>query len=255
MSVVGPNSVQYKKRPAPKAPSFENLTAGQEPEWMKSQKKRPAPQPIKFGEEQPEISTQNVITNKKITVPTVQTTINPIKEMEEKAKRTTDENLNEIDEPPFNFQGMLRKTKYNRASMKRATDQKLTMSGTIDIADGLDDLNNNIPTSRIIRSRTPDEPYVETPYSYTNVIYHSKVRPKSSQGIVSPMIITNSIDIEENGNQKAESIHSLNQRKLYNQDVEYDDDDCEMEDNQNLGPYIKEEIAPGIILEGYVAHI
>ena len=32
------------------------------------------------------------------------------------------------DEPPFNFQGMLRKTTYNRSSMKRTTAGKLSIS-------------------------------------------------------------------------------------------------------------------------------
>lgn len=33
----------------------------------------------------------------------------------------------EADEPPFNFQGMLRKTKYNRNSMKRNAESRLSL--------------------------------------------------------------------------------------------------------------------------------
>ena len=40
------------------------------------------------------------------------------------------------DEPPFNFQGMLRKTKYNRNSMKRTAGKLSISQGDLD--------NNNI---------------------------------------------------------------------------------------------------------------
>ncbi|KAJ9591054.1 hypothetical protein L9F63_027736, partial [Diploptera punctata] len=47
---------------------------------------------------------------------------NPITEMELKGRRKTDQEDN--DDPPFNFQAMLRKTNTNRASLKRAHEKR-----------------------------------------------------------------------------------------------------------------------------------
>lgn len=42
----------------------------------------------------------------------------------------------ESDNPPFNFQAMLRKTPYNRNSMKRSTESKFSLPNE-------DSINNN----------------------------------------------------------------------------------------------------------------
>ncbi|CRK93540.1 CLUMA_CG007073, isoform A [Clunio marinus] len=75
----------------------------------------------------------------------------PIKEMQSigKIETTPDDN-----EPPFNFQGMLRKTKYHRSSMKRTGESNLST---------ITDDNNN------------SESYVESLNSYSTVVFHSKV--------------------------------------------------------------------------------
>lgn len=63
-----------------------------------------------------------------------------------------------MDQPPFNFQGMLRKTNHKRASMKRS-DAKLSLMSNIDIEG-----NNQLPG---------------------NVVFNSKQRPKSCELSVS----------------------------------------------------------------------
>lgn len=68
----------------------------------------------------------------------------------------------EGDEPPFNFQGMLRKTKHNRNSMKRSTEAKLSLA---------DSNNNN------------SEAFVETSESFSTVVYHSKLSKQVADAI------------------------------------------------------------------------
>ncbi|KAL7044663.1 hypothetical protein ACKWTF_002019 [Chironomus riparius] len=58
----------------------------------------------------------------------------PIREMESIGKTSYEED--ESDNPPFNFQAMLRKTPYNRNSMKRSTESKFSLPNE-------DSINNN----------------------------------------------------------------------------------------------------------------
>lgn len=253
--VIGQNSVVYKKKPAPKAPVIYSP-----PDETKSLKKRMAPQPRQPNWE-PKAGSEfsySALENRKTETISSPTKINPIKEMQLIAQRSTDEK--DEDDPPFNFQGMLRKTKYNRASMKRNSESKLTIYES----ESQSETNNNNQPSRpvsplhqpsvqitnnnsfnsprykAIRSRTPDDGYIETSSSYTNVVYHSKMpeRPKSCQGSVGSLsfvpITVGEIDIDENDN------------SALNGNIQLD---------YSVGTYIKEEILPGIILEGYVAHL
>lgn len=124
-----------------------------------------------------------------------------IKEMEKIGKK---EDVSGGDEPPFNFQSMLRKTKYNRNSMKRSGDGKLSLPQ--------DDYNNN------------SESYVETSSSYSTVVFHSKGNDRAK----SPQLRKNS---------PSPSTGSRNGN---------------LDENLN---FIQEEIAPGIVIEGYVADL
>jgi myosin-3 len=93
----------YKKR-APRPPSEPCY-----PEPVRrSSKKKPAPQP----QPQPRRNSPT---------PDWARQVNPIKELEALGKNRSP-SLDD-DNPPFNFQGMLRKTKYNRDSMKRTRDE------------------------------------------------------------------------------------------------------------------------------------
>jgi myosin III len=97
----------FKKRAAPKPPSDDHVF---EQRPSSASRKGPAPQPF-------------------------QQSVPLIREMESYGKSqlsTTDEN----DEPPFNFQAMLRKTKYNRNSMKRNNENRMSLPQE-------DQLNNN----------------------------------------------------------------------------------------------------------------
>ncbi|XP_052892100.1 neither inactivation nor afterpotential protein C [Anopheles moucheti] len=211
----------YKKRQAPKVPVPEPEVIPEFP--AKGVKKRPAPQPQ--------------------VRPITPTKINPIKEMELIGKKNTDENDNSDDEPPFNFQGMLRKTNYNRASMKRNAEGLSMTATSIDF----DDANNNSNGNSYYPTANADAKRRDS----TNVVYQSKPteRPKSCQG-------------PENGNSSNGT--SPNLRKLsLSQDSFMNDQKAgpsrsrsttPQDENQNslTGGFISEEIVPGIIVEGYV---
>ncbi|XP_049532765.1 neither inactivation nor afterpotential protein C [Anopheles darlingi] len=173
----------YKKRAAPRAP----LPMESEPAEIQAKpvKKRPAPQPVHVGVR-----------------PITPTKIDPIREMELIGKKNTDENDNSDDEPPFNFQGMLRKTNYNRASMKR-TSEGYSLTGTsIDF----EDTNNNNNANNNSNSYYPaaNSEFNRKQASPTNVVYQSNrasERPKSCQGT-------------ENGTSSRRGSSSPNARKL-----------------------------------------
>ncbi|XP_058452551.1 neither inactivation nor afterpotential protein C [Malaya genurostris] len=144
--------------------------------------------------------------------------INPIRELESLGrKHTSDERDQSDDEPPFNFQSMLRKTNYNRASMKRATNDNRMSVSNIDFGDG----NNNFN-----KDRTND-----------NVIYQSRVQDKRSKS--TPSLVQESapkINEPQAGPSRSRSSAS-------------------MTFDQNKNNYVQEEIAPGVIIEGYVAEL
>uniref|UniRef100_A0A182NBP7 non-specific serine/threonine protein kinase n=1 Tax=Anopheles dirus TaxID=7168 RepID=A0A182NBP7_9DIPT len=217
-SVTGSKTAVYKKRQAPRVPIPEPEPPIITEYPQKALKKRPAPQPQSAR-------------------PITPTKINPIKEMELIGKKNTDEvgmHDQSDDDPPFNFQGMLRKTNYNRASMKR-NPEGLTLTN-IDF----DDANNNANNGNS---------FYPTANVDANVVYQSKAteRPKSCQGT-------------ENGNST-----SPTQRKLsLSQDTYMLHDQTAgpsrsrsatpLDENRNSlsGGFISEEIVPGIIVEGYV---
>lgn len=212
--VVNNKTTVYKKKVAPKVPTPNNSFRDDKGKVVL--KKRVAPQP----DQQSEYDTleKRYVSDK----------INPIKEMELIAKKNSDI-MNSEDDPPFNFQGMLRKTQYNRASMKRITENKLSLSVKEDSVNyDKENLRNN-PNDDYHRSTTPQsDEFIETLPRYTNVVYHSKnySRPKSPRHVIERKNEEN-YENEENGNE------------IINE----------------LGSYIKEELLPGIMIEGYLAHL
>lgn len=218
--VINNKSAVYKKRSAPKAPTPTNSFRNDKEKVVL--KKRVAPKPY-ADNQQSECDTSTL--EKKY----VSDKINPIKEMELIAKKNSDL-MNSEDDPPFNFQGMLRKTQYNRASMKRVQENKLSFSISEDSSKNnncnydKENISNNLDDD-YPRSPTPlNDEYIETSPVYTNVVYHSKVqnRPKSSQSVIEN-------EEERNGN--------------------------DIKNENEIGSYIKEELLPGIIIEGYLAHL
>ncbi|XP_055545200.1 neither inactivation nor afterpotential protein C [Wyeomyia smithii] len=153
----------YKKRPAPKAPG--GMAKESSPPFDNKQyKKRPAPQPAKSWEPRSghEYGFEGKMTPSKI---------NPIKEMQMMGRKNYDENDNSDDEPPFNFQGMLRKTNYNRASMKRAgSDNRMSTTNI-----NFEDTNSNSVSSNY---------YMDNGHrSEGNVVYQSKAKESSSKTV------------------------------------------------------------------------
>lgn len=212
------NFVVYKKRTyAPPPPSFMRP----EPERAASggfgYKKRSAPLPPKsYDDNRLENRDRNAV-------------YNPIRELQMIAGQREE---SEGDDPPFNFQAVLRKTEYNRASMKRNQSSKSPP-------------NIGITTPRI---RTPDG----------NVVYSSKMneRPRSCIGMNK-----NELDLNRNGMGNVERKHSLQQDGLLSQSSERLNCSTSRRssDFNNNGDaseqYIKEEIAPGVFLEGYIDEV
>lgn len=215
-NVVSSNKTPvYKKRLAPKAPTPTNNFSTEKDKVVL--KKRVAPQPY-TDNQQGECDTSTL--EKKY----VSDKINPIKEMELIAKKHSDI-INSEDDPPFNFQGMLRKTQYNRASMKRVPENKLSFSLPEDNRNyDKENIRNNLDDD-YHRSPTPHDDFIETSSAYTNVVYHSKAnnRPKSPRHVIA----NDNEEEDKNGNE------------IINE----------------IGSYIKEELLPGIMIEGYLAHL
>lgn len=221
-----PKAAVYKKRQAPKVP----IICDKEPSppierETKSHKKRPAPQPVKQWEPKSgaEYSYEPKLTPTKI---------NPIREMQMMGKKNADENENSDDEPPFNFQGMLRKTNYNRASMKRSTDQRMGLSNF-----EFDDANNN-NTCSVTNNFNRSE---------GNVVYQSKVieaRPKSCQGLEN--------DAEDTG--PLQRKHSLSHDTMMFNEPKAGPSRSRSPTpfDENKNKYIQEEIMPGVLVHGYV---
>lgn len=227
----------YKKRspapapPAPPPPAYKTPSS----ERAHSLKKRHAPRPPKQENDFDESSFENRSLPIKET--DNKTSFNPAKELKMIAK----ENSGDENEAPFNFQGMLRKTQYNRASMKR--------NGASSPARPRDSPQNGGS------NRTSP-----------NVVYHSKgkerkERPKSC-------LAMNKTMTDENQNSllaTSTTSRSLSQDTLYannpsitvdllNNNIvdDLDEDAFTPETAEN---YIKEEIAPGFILEGLVDEV
>lgn len=138
------------------------------------------------------------------------------------------EPLQREDEAPFNFQGMLRKTKYNRASMKRCAPNQ----------DVLEDRERNFVTFELNNNGRVNEARNR----------YSPVKSKSPSNLI------------------YQSNKSTNDRMNTENENSRRDDDCvnknsipsitqNFSNGAEFGVYIQEEIHPGIILEGYAVEI
>lgn len=225
-------SVYKKRSPAPPPPPPAYQT--------NSQKKRQAPCPPKRDFDEDSFENRSPVKNKD------KSSFNPAKELKmiANSSTTTRESLEENDnDPPFNFQGMLRKTQYNRASMKR--DKSLRTSPTLQ----------------------RDSPKTMTNTNAPNVVYHSKEknrkeRPKSC------ILMNKSLD--ENQNNLEVRTNTLSRKLSLQPDTFLGNEvtPADLLNNNNNGEdtedeftpetaenYIKEEIAPGVILEGLVEEV
>ncbi|XP_055637431.1 neither inactivation nor afterpotential protein C [Toxorhynchites rutilus septentrionalis] len=228
-----PKAAVYKKRPAPKAPIM--VDNGSCPPRDRSFKKRPAPQPTKQWEPRSgsDYGFECNITPSKV---------NPIKEMQLIGRRNTEENDNSDDEPPFNFQGLLRKTNYNRASMKRSVSDNRMSVTNIDF----DDCNNNNNNSNNLKKS--NKSYFNR--SEGNVVYQSKVienRPKSCQ----------ELEKNDKGPTPSQRKLSLSHDPMMSKEPKagHSRSHSPSPFDENKNNYVQEEIAPGIFIEGYVADL
>lgn len=222
----------YKKRgqappPPPldayKAPSFEKTDTS-------SIKKRQAPRPPKIESDFDETSFEKRYAGSVAVEKPVFNPANELKKIAATSSTVARESSDEND-PPFNFQGMLRKTQYNRASMKRDNSAMSVHSPII---------------------QSPRPPNI----IYTSATNEKKERPKSC------LAMTKGADINQNeigtGTTTGRKL-SLQQDTLLrdvdllnNNNNDLDEDEFTPETAEN---YIKEEIAPGVILEGIVDEV
>lgn len=162
-----------------------------------------------------------------------------------------------VENPPFNFQGMLRKTKYNRASMKRTTLDENSMfpssnnddfnrsspfggsagrsspydrdgSGGGGTNTSHNDNGNNSGHNSAMRNRTP-----ESERSTTSHTVYKSSRPTSRQS-------NGGYDVNDNGDMGRRSTTPS-----------WLDSGNSLDD----AVYVNEEIRPGVVLEGYAIEI
>lgn len=122
------------------------------------------------------------------------------------------------DAPPFNFQGMLRKTQHQRASMKRNKSETsdFTTNGNViyhnDNSTRVNfdfDFNDNLPPPPVAPRLSPRAPIPsERTLSFGDNTFHG----------------------DDNGDNVDYSLHSI-------------------------GTYVQEEIHPGVVLEGYAVDL
>lgn len=214
----------FKKRshapapPAPPPPAYKVTSA--------SLKKRQAPRPPKDDADYNESSLE-----RRSPVKSSSSAFNPAKELKLMAKENSEDTENDA---PFNFQGMLRKTQYNRASMKR--DQNWT--------------GNTTPPNVVYHSKEKERR--ERPKSCLAMTKGAAVDENQNSVSLAPATVANGrkLSLQQDtllGNEGATAADLLNG----NVDS-MDEDTFTPETAEN---YIKEEIAPGVILEGLVEEV
>lgn len=159
------------------------------------------------------------------------------------------------DDAPFNFQGMLRKTKYQRESMKRTKEQEY--KANIDNGDATVFEQNYSTASR--RSSRPDL-FQDYSLSPTNIVYQSgrrenKDRSASSQGFYDPQceVGNGNGSNDENENHSGRLSAPMYRQRRTSLPPPLKKHDLNL--NVDCGTYIHEEIRPGVILEGYALEI
>lgn len=143
---------------------------------------------------------------------------NPIKELQQMARAKSNESLND-DDPPFNFQAMLRKTPRNRASMKRVGESMSLVSIDSETISSFGISNKKLNSSP---QMTPEHVKEKAPS-----------RPRSCQDFKRK----DSVEIFKRAVMRTDSSQSFKS--------------CTT--NGNIGETV--QLAPGIIVEGYVVDL
>ncbi|KAJ6649151.1 Neither inactivation nor afterpotential protein C, partial [Pseudolycoriella hygida] len=217
-------------------------------------KKKPAPQPsaLKKFESHGALNGSEAIKPK----------LNPVREMEMMGRNKSAES---DDEAPFNFQGMLRKTKYNRASMKRSASNQ----------DSLEDRERNVVTFEMNNNRFEESKIRYTPLrpsTSSNLIYQSNKsmteepnigytksmtegsnignarRMTKESNIGNAKEFSGEINCVGNAKESSREINCVNRNPIAS--IGRSDSN-----GSEVGVYIQEEIHPGVILEGYAVEI
>lgn len=133
---------------------------------------------------------------------------------------------------------MLRKTKHNRASMKRSETNELSLFPP----ENSDNFNNNYANdSCVIIQNKSNVVYQKT--NRKDVAPSVDFRPSSAHSY-------NNRDLNENARVSISTTPIPNERKMSLPSWMDKNDSLD-----SIGTYVKEEIGPGIILEGYAVEI
>lgn len=122
------------------------------------------------------------------------------------------------DAPPFNFQGMLRKTQHQRASMKRNKSE-----------------NGESPINGNVIYRNDNSSKVNFDFDENDNLPPPPVAPRlKSQA---PVPSERTLSFGEN------TIHDVGSSNVADDSL------------QSIGTYVQEEIHPGVVLEGYAVEL
>ncbi|XP_039280465.1 neither inactivation nor afterpotential protein C isoform X3 [Nilaparvata lugens] len=160
---------------------------------------------------------------------------NPIIEMELRGKRQQSDG--DDDNPPFNFQAMLRKTNVTRASLRRSPEPEDAYNRNTSHAQYGSNTNNNAFEGKNLRN---------TGYN-SNVVYNSNAGQKQSGW-------NSSEDkFQKSEYNRSQSSHMQNKKFLHGTIDE--DSACEGPYGRQRKSKVKTELLPGIVMEGEVAEL
>ncbi|RZF36430.1 hypothetical protein LSTR_LSTR010850 [Laodelphax striatellus] len=156
---------------------------------------------------------------------------NPIIEMELRGKRQQSDG--DDDNPPFNFQAMLRKTNVTRASLRRSPEPD-------------DSYNRNTTFNNYGSNNNAQGQNLRNTGYNSNVVYNSNAGQKQS-----------SWNSGEEKYQKSEYNRSQShmQNRRFNQGTIGEDTACEGPYGRQRKSKVKTELLPGIVMEGEVAEL
>ncbi|XP_076750741.1 STKc_myosinIII_N_like and MYSc_Myo21 domain-containing protein ninaC isoform X1 [Xylocopa sonorina] len=143
--------------------------------------------------------------------------INPIQELQMMGRRSNYDGNEDSDEPPFNFQAMLKKTSHHRASMKR----------------------------------TPVyDSYSQSPSPLPGLGYRGNVARETEPNIAYKTEQTRRDSLEWSPNEMVRMSEKYAKEGAWGENHPYAKDQ-----NNPMSESVTEEIAPGIVIEGYVAEL
>ncbi|XP_068083360.1 neither inactivation nor afterpotential protein C [Anabrus simplex] len=179
---------------------------------------------------------------------------NPIVEMELRGRQVNVDTEN--DAPPFNFQGMLRKTNHNRASLKRAdNNNSISASTYYPLATTPERPEKNDMPGSSYYSPSRQKQYGNEP----GVRYSPSTNMKSSQNQNHGYMASSYADSQtRNRNHSNIKMYNNEPRNVsYNTSVGYYNNIEEDMINRNeiTNPALMTELAPGIIVQGQVSEL